>query len=91
MNVVANSVPEGASPPPEPPPRDYTDMTLDFRELDKKATTTPAICNEDLIDGDVKIRARMEACRQGMMQLEALRFKHVKLMQVSKSTFSIKQ
>lgn len=81
MNVVANSVPEGASPPPEPPPRDYTDMTLDFRELDKKATTTPAICNEDLIDGDVKIRARMEACRQGMMQLEALRFKHVKLMQ----------
>ncbi|VDL84472.1 unnamed protein product [Nippostrongylus brasiliensis] len=73
MSVVANSVPEGASPPPEPPPRDYTDMTIDFREEKKDSS-----CGED---GDVKIRARIEACRQGMMQLDALRSKHIKLMQ----------
>nr|CDJ80479.1 unnamed protein product [Haemonchus contortus] len=83
---VANLVPEGASPPPEPPPRDYTDMTIDFRDIDQRRATEDAAnaiadADEPPIDGDVKIRARMEACRQGMMQLEALRYKHIKLMQ----------
>ncbi|VDM52224.1 unnamed protein product [Angiostrongylus costaricensis] len=74
---VASSVPEGASPPPEPPPRDYSDMTVDFRDVDDKVNVDEKL----VIDGDVKIRARLEACRQGMIQLEALRTKHIKLMQ----------
>ncbi|KAJ1346626.1 hypothetical protein KIN20_001491 [Parelaphostrongylus tenuis] len=74
---VASSVPEGASPPPEPPPRDYGDITVDFRDVDDKVSVDDKL----VIDGDVKIRARLEACRQGMIQLEALRTKHMKLMQ----------
>uniref|UniRef100_A0A0K0CT79 Uncharacterized protein n=1 Tax=Angiostrongylus cantonensis TaxID=6313 RepID=A0A0K0CT79_ANGCA len=74
---VASSVPEGASPPPEPPPRDYSDMTVNFRDVDDKVNVDEKL----VVDGDVKIRARLEACRQGMIQLEALRTKHIKLMQ----------
>ncbi|KJH43738.1 hypothetical protein DICVIV_10226 [Dictyocaulus viviparus] len=75
---VANSAPEGASPPPEPPPRDYTNPTLNFPDEDVDKSTVE---NNSVIEGDVKIRARLEACRQGMIQLEALRTKHIKLMQ----------
>ncbi len=32
--------------------------------------------------GESRIRQRLEACRQGMLQLDALRSKHQKLMQV---------
>uniref|UniRef100_A0A1I7W6F6 CUPID domain-containing protein n=1 Tax=Heterorhabditis bacteriophora TaxID=37862 RepID=A0A1I7W6F6_HETBA len=66
MSVV-DLVPEGASPPPEPPPRDYGG--------------TRTVGDKFAIEGDVKIRARIEACRQGMIQLEALRSKHHRLMQ----------
>ncbi|KAL6732908.1 hypothetical protein Aduo_003616 [Ancylostoma duodenale] len=85
---VASAAPEGASPPPpEPPPRDYTDMSLEFRrDIDQNRVVVldddnDAIGDKFTVDGDVKIRARMEACRQGMMQLDALRSKHMKLMQ----------
>ncbi|KAK6731302.1 hypothetical protein RB195_007648 [Necator americanus] len=86
---VASAAPDGASPPPpEPPPRDYTDMSLDFRhDIDDQQHRGVIVAIDDAIgdkltvDGDVKIRARIEACRQGMMQLDALRSKHMKLMQ----------
>ncbi|VDN26637.1 unnamed protein product [Cylicostephanus goldi] len=89
---VASATQECVSPPPpEPPPRDYTDMSLSFRhDIDNQQqhrvvvvdNDEDAIADKFAVDGDVKIRARLEACRQGMMQLDALRSKHMRLMQV---------
>ncbi|KIH48831.1 hypothetical protein ANCDUO_21096, partial [Ancylostoma duodenale] len=62
-------------------------MSLEFRrDIDQNRVVVvdddnDAIGDKFTVDGDVKIRARMEACRQGMMQLDALRSKHMKLMQ----------
>lgn len=63
---VAFVVPGLSPPPPEPPPKDYLEKHS-FVQEEKR---------------DDKIRARMEACKQGMMQLDALRSKHQRLMQV---------
>uniref|UniRef100_A0A914DDC1 Uncharacterized protein n=1 Tax=Acrobeloides nanus TaxID=290746 RepID=A0A914DDC1_9BILA len=37
--------------------------------------------NNTLPDGDIRIRQRMEASRHGMLQLESLRTKHLRLME----------
>lgn len=74
---VACVVPEGASPPPEPPPKDYLmESESTFNTLDSGIVP--------LEKRDGKLRARLEACKQGMLQLDALRSKHHRLMQVNK-------
>lgn len=57
-------------------------MNATFDSGDTSSSSVDSLIAPERNDLDFRIQQRLEASRQGMLQLEALRSKHRKLMQV---------
>lgn len=84
---VSHLAPAGASIAPEPPPRDYSMSQMQRGREEQTDEGTNHLGSTVGLSSigqasDPRIRERIEACRLGMVKLETLRNKHIKLMEV---------
>lgn len=90
---VSHLAPAGASIAPEPPPRDYSMSQMGQMQRGREEQTDEGTNHLGSTVGlssigqasDPRIRERIEACRLGMVKLETLRNKHIKLMEVGEN------
>ncbi|EJW81879.1 hypothetical protein WUBG_07210 [Wuchereria bancrofti] len=80
MSISCSALHQTVPPSTRSSGDELTNGTFDFG--DTSSSSVDSLIAPERNDLDFRIQQRLEASRQGMLQLEALRSKHQKLMQV---------